>query len=181
MIYVIEHGQTALDAKGESHGGRDTPLDAKGRRQALGLGVRMLASEPKPLVIFHSPKRRAEQTARLAGRVAGIAATPAPALAPLRSGTLGAGPESQVARRLAPYFASPRRRIPGGESVAVWRGRHLGFMRRLAAAGVPAAAVTHSNVIGSLQGGPRGAIKALAEPPQPAQVALEIEFRHRQQ
>lgn len=181
MIYVIEHGETALDARGESHGGRDTALDAAGRRQAVRLGTRLATADPKPLVIFHSPRLRAEQSAELAGNVARIPARRADELAPLRSGALGAGAEKQVATRLQPYFEHPRRVIPGGESVSGWRRRHLGFMRRLAASGIPAAAVTHSNVIGSLEGGAAGAARAMAEPPRPAQVAIAVDFIHRPQ
>lgn len=169
MIYLVEHGQTALDAKGESHGGRDAPLDREGRRQAIALGMRMRKLSPKPEVIFHSPKKRAMQTAKLAGHVARIPVEERPELAPLRSGEAGSGPETMVVRRLAAYFASPKRRIPGGESVADWQRRHTGFMKRVAASGRHAAVVTHSNVIGSLQGGTRGALEAMAQSPRPAQ------------
>ncbi|MGH9413018.1 MAG: histidine phosphatase family protein [Terriglobales bacterium] len=172
MIALIEHAQTALDARGESHGHRDVPLNATGRLQAVRLGARMRTADPKPVTIYHSPRRRAAQTARIAGAIAGIPVRQAPALTPLHSGSLGAGAAVDVAGRLASYFARPQTAIPGGESVAAWRSRHLNFMRRILASGKPVAMVTHSNVIGSVQAGPAGALLALAQPPQSAQVAL---------
>lgn len=175
MIALMEHAQTPLDARGESHGTRDVPLSPEGRRQAVRLGVRMRHAQPTPAVIFHSPRLRAAQTARIAGAIAGIPVREATALAPLRSGALGAGPEGEVARRLAPFLDNPQRRIPGGESVAAWRSRHLNFMRRILASGKPVAMVTHSNVIGSVASGTAGAQQAMERPPQPAQVAFTIE------
>ncbi|TAN23900.1 MAG: histidine phosphatase family protein [Acidobacteria bacterium] len=175
MIALIEHAQTPLDARGESHGNRDVPLSAEGRRQAVHLGIRMRRALPAPVVILHSPRLRAAQTARIAGAIAGIPVREAKALAPLRSGTLGAGSQGAVAGRLAPHFDNPQRSIPGGESVAAWRSRHLNFMRRILASGKPAAMVTHSNVIGSVASGTAGAQQAMEHPPQPAQVAFTIE------
>lgn len=179
MILLIEHGQTALDRKGEAHGGRDTPLDAEGRRQAVRLGERLARAERKPQVVYHSPKIRARQTARIAADIARIPSEEARELAPLRSGALGRGPEKAVARRLGPYFANPERRIPGGESVAAWRHRHLAFMRRIQdqAGSIPVAMVTHSNVIGSVEGGAQGAKRAMARPPKAAEVDFIVEGR----
>lgn len=174
MIALIEHAQTPLDGHGESHGNRDVPLSAEGRRQAVHLGVRMRRAQPVPAVIFHSPRLRAAQTAHIAGVIAGIPVREAKALAPLRAGALGAGPEETVARRLAPYFDNPQHRIPGGESIAAWRSRHLNFMRRILETGKPVAMITHSNVIGSVAAGTAGAQQATARPPQPAQIAFTI-------
>lgn len=168
MIYLIEHGQTALDARRESHGGRDIPLNKKGKLQAIHLGINIRNMDPKPDVILYSPRRRSEQTAKLAGHVARIPALPAAALAPLHSGGLAAGREPAASRRLRPWFARPNRQIPHGESVAAWRRRHLALLRRLLAAKRPVALVTHSNVIGSLTGGPEAALAAMAAPPQSA-------------
>jgi len=168
MILLIEHGQTALDAKGESHGGRDAPLNRTGKQQAVRLGMRLRAAHPKPEVIFHSPKKRAMQTARIAGHVAHIAVAERRELAPLRAGALGAGPETEVARLLTPYFQQPAKTIPGGEAVGPWRAGHTSFMKRLARSGRPVAVVTHSNVIGSLTGGVQGSLRAMADAPQPA-------------
>ncbi len=165
---LIEHGETRLDARGEAHGGRDEPLDRRGREQAIRLGLRLRRLRPPPAILFYSERRRAMQTAKLAGHVAGIPAAGAPALAPLAAGAPGRGPQARVARRLAPYFRDPERLTPGGETVAAWRERHLGFMRRAAALWRRPAFVTHSNVIGSVLGGARGAERGMAHPPRPA-------------
>lgn len=174
MIALIEHAQTSLDARRESHGSRDVPLSAEGRRQAVRLGVRMRQAQPLPVTIFHSPRLRAAQTARIAGAIAGIPVREAKALAPLRSGALGAGSEGTVAGRLAPYFDNPHRSLPGGESVAAWSSRHLNFMRRMLASGKPVAMITHSNILGSVRDGTAGALRAMTHPPPPAEVALTL-------
>ncbi len=165
---LIEHGQTRLDALGQAHGGRDEPLDRRGREQAIRLGLRLRRMQHPPAILFHSERKRAAQTAKLAGHVAGIPAAGAPALAPLAAGPLGRGPQTQVSQALAPYFRDPRRPIPGGETVAAWRARHLGFMRRAAEMWRRPAFVTHSNVIGSVLDGARGAQRDMAHPPRPA-------------
>ncbi|MGH9468268.1 MAG: histidine phosphatase family protein [Terriglobales bacterium] len=175
MIYLIEHGETALDARGQSHGGRDEALNRKGRRQAVLLGQRLLRQRPHVAVIYHSPARRAAQTARIAGAVADIPPQVAPELAPLHSGLLGAGDERTVARRLQPYLDNPERVLPDGESVATWRERHASFMRRVLAQGTPAAMVTHSNVIGSVRGGTHGIRRAITRPPKSAEIAARAQ------
>jgi broad specificity phosphatase PhoE len=165
---LIEHGETRLDAAGQAHGGRDEPLDRRGREQAIRLGLRLRRMQPQPAILLHSDRKRAAQTAKLAGHVAGIPEAGTPALAPLDAGALGRGPQAEVARRLAPYFRNPERAIPGGETVAAWRARHMGFMRRAALLWRRPAFVTHSNVIGSALGGAGGAMREMARPPRPA-------------
>jgi broad specificity phosphatase PhoE len=165
---LIEHGETRMDALDQAHGGRDEPLDRRGRQQAIQLGLRLRRLRPPPSVLLHSDRKRAAQTAKLAGHVAGIPAVGAPALAPLEAGPLGRGPQAQIASRLAPYFRAPERPIPGGETVAAWRARHLDFMRRASQLWRRPAFVTHSNVIGSVLGGAQGAERAMAHPPRPA-------------
>ncbi|MGH9482226.1 MAG: phosphoglycerate mutase family protein, partial [Terriglobales bacterium] len=92
MIYLAEHGETAVDRAGETHGGRDDPLDRQGREQAVKLGQRLkrMAREKRPAVIYHSDKKRATQTAKIAGNIARIPAVEAPALRPFDAGPLGA-------------------------------------------------------------------------------------------
>ncbi|HZT73629.1 MAG TPA: histidine phosphatase family protein [Terriglobales bacterium] len=163
QLLLIEHGQTRFDRRHRVHGFLDPPLNPEGRRQAARLGLRLAGLAHPPSRIFTSDRRRAAETARIAGAIAGIPVTATPALRPLNVGRFSGQDQRAVARRLQPYFAEPERRIPGGESVGTWRRRHLAFVRGLAAAARGAAErpalLTHSNVIESLGGGahPRSA------------------------
>lgn len=172
-ILLIEHGRTAFDREGRVHGRFDPPLDAKGREQAESLGARLRRAMPD--VLYSSDRKRAAQTARIAGRIAGIPVRPSPELRPLDVGDFSGRPEKQVAAALEPYFAHPGRKIPGGESVADWRARHTAFARRVAAQGGKPAFVTHSNVIGSLRAAATGAADgrhAMANPPKSASITI---------
>jgi broad specificity phosphatase PhoE len=60
-IYLVRHGQTALNESGVLRGHLDPPLDDTGRDQAQGIGL-VLGSR-QPAVIIASPLRRAIQTA----------------------------------------------------------------------------------------------------------------------
>jgi broad specificity phosphatase PhoE len=60
-IYLVRHGQTALNESGVLRGHLDPPLDDTGRHQAQKIGL-VLGSR-HPAVIIASPLRRAIQTA----------------------------------------------------------------------------------------------------------------------
>lgn len=180
-VLLIEHGETALDRLGRVHGGLDTPLTVKGRAEAERLGrhlARLRSRGGAPEVLYASPRKRARETAEIAGAIARIPVRTAPALTPLDVGEFSGKDEKMVAAALKPYFAKPWERIPGGESVASWRAKHLNFAKRIARQakqrGLLPAFVTHSNVIGSLiaraTGGADGR-NAMAHPPRSASVA----------
>lgn len=175
-VLLIEHGQTRFDRQGRVHGLLDPPLSAKGREQAARLGLKLAGMAQPPTRLHSSDRRRAQETARLAGTIAGIPVTVTPALRPLDVGIWSGGDEHGVARRLEPYFDNPRRRIPGGDRVAEWRARHVEYVRALAARARQTrerpALVTHSNVIGSLAAphDGHGGRAALAHPPRAGEV-----------
>ena len=62
LVYLVRHGQTALNTAGVLRGLLDPPLDETGRRQARRLGTAL--GPQKPSAIFASPLRRARQTAQ---------------------------------------------------------------------------------------------------------------------
>lgn len=179
--YVIEHGQTALDQRGLVHGKAHAaePLDRDGRQQAVALGARLLTL--KPGRIYTSPARRAQMTGGIAGAVASVPVETALELAPLDAGELAHGDQVAAAQRLRPYFDHPGRRIPGGGTVAAWRRRSLGFMRRVASEAKrrgerPPAFVSHSNVVGMVLGkSAEAGRQAMADPP-PATRAHRVVF-----
>lgn len=176
-ILLIEHGETALDKLGRVHGGLDTPLSAKGREEAQRLGEQLKRMARRPDVLYTSDRKRAHETAKIAGGIAGIPVKVKAELRPLDVGDFSGKDEKQVAERLKLYFAKPWAEIPGGDRVATWRARHQNFASQIAAearkSGMLPAFVTHSNVIGSLlakaTGGADGR-KAMANPPRSASV-----------
>jgi broad specificity phosphatase PhoE len=178
-VLLIEHGQTAMDRAHRVHGDKDVPLTEAGRSEAATLGKRLKAMARPPFRLFTSPRQRAVETATIAGRIAGIPVKVEAALAPLAIGRFAGGKEKEVAEQLKPYFDNPNRAIPGGERVADWQKRHLGFMARVAAkatGGRTPAVVSHSNVIGSILAVANGAgdkdrhdaRSAMAHPPKAA-------------
>src|SRR5579862_9282173 len=60
-LYLVRHGQTALNAAGLLRGRLDPPLDEEGERQAQALAV-FFAGVPVTVVVT-SPLQRAVQTA----------------------------------------------------------------------------------------------------------------------
>lgn len=70
-IYLVRHGQTALNESGVLRGHLDPPLDDTGRHQAEKVGL-VLGSR-QPAVIIASPLRRAVQTAEPVAERTGLA------------------------------------------------------------------------------------------------------------
>jgi broad specificity phosphatase PhoE len=62
LVYLVRHGQTALNTAGVLRGLLDPPLDDTGLRQARRLGTAL--GPRKPSAIIASPLRRARQTAQ---------------------------------------------------------------------------------------------------------------------
>lgn len=69
-MLVLRHGETAWSASGRHTGRTDVPLTPHGRelaRAAGALGARLL--DGRPALVLSSPRRRAVETAELAGLV----------------------------------------------------------------------------------------------------------------
>ena len=60
-VYLVRHGQTALNVEDRFRGRLDPPLDAEGLRQAEAAGRRLLVDPP--VRVYSSPMTRARQTA----------------------------------------------------------------------------------------------------------------------
>ena len=69
-VYLVRHGQTALNESGVLRGHLDPPLDDTGRHQAQKVGLVLGARQPA--VIIASPLRRAIQTAEPIAERAGL-------------------------------------------------------------------------------------------------------------
>lgn len=176
-VYLIEHGETKFDQQGRVHKGIDEPLLPKGRKESQRLGERIRRMADAPTHLYASDAKRTLETARIAGKTAGVPVTPTPDLRAQRIGKMEGQEQTKAAKELKPYFDHPNRKVPGGESVNAWRNRHLGFMRRVVKAasksGEVPGFVTHSNVNGSArayaQGSEDGRL-SLGNPPPPASI-----------
>lgn len=178
-VLLIEHGQTVVDREGRIHGSLDPPLTVRGRAQARRLGDRLAGLEAKPAMLIASDRRRALETAAIAGRRAGIPVFTTPALRPPDAGYWSGAEEAVAKQGLAPYFAHAGRRIPGGDRVVEWRRAHTNFLRDLLAqtrpGDPPLALVTHSNVIESLL--PRASGRGGGKPGRRLSPPRSAEFR----
>jgi len=64
-LWIVRHGETEWSASGQHTSITDLPLTAAGRRQAAA--VREVLGEITPALVLSSPRRRALETAELAG------------------------------------------------------------------------------------------------------------------
>jgi broad specificity phosphatase PhoE len=72
-IVVVRHGETEWSAAGRHTSRTDVPLTARGEELARTLGRRLHELGVAPTVCLSSPRRRAVDTARLAGLGEGLA------------------------------------------------------------------------------------------------------------
>jgi probable phosphoglycerate mutase len=159
-LVLVRHGESAYIVEGRFQGQADTPLTARGRRQAELAGDRLAAPhdppalpvpEGRPLEIIHSPLSRTRQTA---DAIAAASATRSVA-PPLRGdrgfleiaqGAWEGLHRDEIVARYPDVLATWRRRpteawAPGGESLpevaARVRPALLDALARLAKAGTP--------------------------------------------
>lgn len=73
ILALVRHGESTWLAEGRFQGRGDTPLTDAGRRQAMAIGARLAAPaappslplpDTAPVAIWHSPLRRAAETAQ---------------------------------------------------------------------------------------------------------------------
>jgi probable phosphoglycerate mutase len=73
LVYLVRHGQTALNESGVLRGLLDPQLDETGQRQALLLG--QVLGPRRPSLVAASPLRRARETAQPTADRAGLTVT----------------------------------------------------------------------------------------------------------
>lgn len=71
-IYLVRHGQTALNAEGRLRGRLDPPLDDVGQRQVEELGAAFAALPDRPGRVIAGPLLRTQQTAQAIAAVCGL-------------------------------------------------------------------------------------------------------------
>lgn len=147
-IFLVRHGQTALNAQGRFRGRQDPPLDDRGlvetadaTRQLLGMGIR---------AVYTSPLLRAVQTAQLIARACGSRLTKHPGLTDLDHGRWEGLTPAEAAERDPEAFRrfrqNPRNAAaPGGERLVEVERRLFSALTSIADhhVGEAVAAVSH--------------------------------------
>lgn len=134
LLALVRHGESEWIAEGRFQGRGDPPLSDLGRRQAAALGARLAApgempSLPlpawPPVAVWHSPLRRAAQTANAVhqAREADAPLRPLEALTELGQGEWEGLTHDEVRarypRELAAWRDDPlHHHAPGGESLS---------------------------------------------------------------
>lgn len=125
-VWILRHGQTALNAQNKIRGWLDVPLDETGVEQAIALGESMKGIELDG--IFTSDLMRSVQTSLLVSQYSGIPILgTTKTLRPLDVGTLS-GTDGEKVHKVISENArkDPQGEIGGGESVDIFRYRILG-------------------------------------------------------
>ncbi len=134
-IYIVRHGQTALNVNDIIRGRIPIELDETGQRQASRLGKYLASLEIEAL--YAGPLNRTMATARaIAGHHPGLVVQTSEGLNDLDFGEWERRSRDEV-RRLYPeayiaWLEHPEQlRIPGGESLAEARDRALGTVNEI--------------------------------------------------
>jgi broad specificity phosphatase PhoE len=134
-LYLIRHGETDWNAEGRLQGGRDIPLNDRGRAQAREAGHKLAALVPAAASLDYlcSPMFRARETMELLRETLGLPREVYAMDQRLSEITFGSweGQTWREVRKLDPARASARERHkwayvpPGGESYGMLRERIL--------------------------------------------------------
>jgi probable phosphoglycerate mutase len=156
-LVLVRHGESQLIVEGRFQGQAETPLSARGQRQAALVAERLAHPHDPPALpvpigplreVVHSPLRRATATAEaiLGARDGPPPGRPDPGLTEIGQGEWEGLHRDEISARYADVLAAWRRSptttwAPGGESVADVQARlrpALGaLLGRLAEGGVP--------------------------------------------
>jgi len=148
MLYLARHGETAWNAAGRYQGALDSPLTARGRRQATGLG-RLLARLVDPsagrLAAYVSPLGRAQETAAIIGEHLALELHPEPRIAEVSLGAWDGLTDYEIEREHPGALAGAGPfdwffRSPDGETLAAATQRVSAWLEE---ARRPALAVSH--------------------------------------
>ena len=118
-LLLVRHGETDWNAAGKIQGCTDTPLNARGRAQALALAGRLRGERPQRL--YTSPLRRARETAAIVGAELALEPETVEALREISFGEWEGCSWEEIQRRWPREFAwcegdRLNRAPPGGES-----------------------------------------------------------------
>ena len=136
-IYVLRHGETALNAKGVMQGWIDEPLNQNGRSLAAATGRAMREKGIRFDFCFSSPLARARETVEIVLRESGneIPVTFDDRLREINFGDLEGKTHAEMGEAGELFFLDPLRlpAFPNGESVKDVCARTQAFLRELLA------------------------------------------------
>jgi broad specificity phosphatase PhoE len=181
-LLLIRHAEmqgTTEDPAGLLCGWCDSPLSARGRRQAEAL-ARRLTHEPPATVLYSSPLRRAAETAAVLSEKLALAVRWTPRLREISCGILDGHSISEAQSKYPELWrrnlaqTDEDFRWPGGESYREFRARCLGVLERIAAQhpGERVLVVTHAGVISQCLGWLNGKSAAQWEPYRPRNASI---------
>jgi probable phosphoglycerate mutase len=152
-LYVVRHGETEWNVERRMQGGEgDSPLTARGRRQAAAMGTLLRAVGADALPAYCSPQGRAVETARIAlGE--GLARLD-PRLSEVAMGPFSGRLIGELRSEHPDLFGEDMSltwyfRIPGGERLETMQARLAAFLRDLPG---PAVIVCHGMTSRILRG-----------------------------
>jgi broad specificity phosphatase PhoE len=149
-LFLISHAKTRYNKPGAPHdivqGWRDIPLDAQGRVQARNLGTFLRNAGVE--TIYASSLRRATETAKIAGRVAGVKVQSDDKYRPWNLGSFAGHSSADVVPKLKPFMDDhPDKPVDGGESFNAYQKRFIPALEqllKLVDKGHTIALITHS-------------------------------------
>jgi broad specificity phosphatase PhoE len=152
-VLLARHGETDSNAERRFQGQLDTPLNARGREQAVDLAERVATEVPDLAVLVASPLSRARETAEIVGRRVGLEPRLDPRFMEIHVGEWQGLLYSEVLERDPELMRQwmeppPGFRFPGGESIAEQQARVREGLDAVRAEGrLPALVVCHGGVI----------------------------------
>ena len=143
---MMRHGESQLNAAGCVAGSFDTPLTEKGRHQALKARRIFERLAPRPMLIIHSHRSRAKDTASILNQNASLPQIENPFIAERCFGDWTGQPREILRNR----FISGEE-PPNGESMNIFTNRTLTSLSEiLTMPDEPVLIVTHSGVFRAL-------------------------------
>lgn len=146
-LYVVEHGDTALDAKKRYQGWMNTPLSKRGSARAKST-AKALGKAGAPGLVVSSDLRRAVMTAKTIGEHVGAPVVKDKAMRPWHIGDYAGKSEKKTSKELQ-KMANTDQAPSGGEKFSKFATRFgKGLSRTMSKAhGRVVALVTHSKNI----------------------------------
>ncbi len=148
-LLLVRHGETSWNRDGRYQGRSDTPLSARGKRQAQALAERLAASDE--ISIVASPLMRAQATAHIIATRLDLPVATDHRLTELAYGEWEGLQQAEVKQRwpelLRLWKRTPDRvTFPGGESLSDMRHRVRSFLEHTARQSGTRLAITHDGV-----------------------------------